>query len=182
MSNSRFTIINLAIALVLVASPFLIHVTSSQGVYDPWCDQDSDGDIDIFDIVPAAAAFATTGDPTRSVTVMNWPVTNQHTVWYNHDSSATSGWYNASGFGHLHLIWYVSDLVDPESVTVDVRVRIINPAGGFSHWSAESQPVTTVNHGGALSFPVPSETFRFEVNFAPETTARVYLAFYLTYA
>ena len=170
-----------ASACVLLALTLLVRISSS-AAYDPWVDLDESGDINIFDVVTLAGSYQTTGDPTKNVNVLNWPVTNQQTVWYNRDSSATSGWYNASGFGHLHLIWYVADLDGPESVTVDVLVRIINPAGGWSYWSGSSQAVTAANNGGALSFPVPSETFRFEVSFAAGTTARVYLAFYLTYA
>jgi hypothetical protein len=170
-----------AFACVLLGSLLLVQASSS-ATYDPWVDLDESGDVDIFDVVTLAGSYQTTGDPTKNVNVMNWPVTNQQTVWYNRDSSATSGWYNASGFGHMHLIWYVSSLDGAESVTVDVVVRIINPAGGFSYWPGSSQAVTAANYGGALSFPVPSETFRFVVTFAAGTTARVYLAFYLTYA
>ena len=170
-----------AAACVLLALTLLVRVSSS-ATYDPWCDLDDNGSINIFDVVTLAGSYQTTGDPTKTVYVQNWPVANQQTVWYNRDSSATSGWYNASGFGHMHLIWFVADLDGPESVTVDVAVRIINPAGGFSYWPASPQVVTAANYKGALSFPVPSETFRFEVTFAAGTTARVYLAFYLTYA
>lgn len=63
----------LLLAIMFLISFSLVGITASQGVYDPWCDQDSDGDIDIFDIVPAAAAYGTTGDPTKNVSVINWP-------------------------------------------------------------------------------------------------------------
>jgi len=66
-------LIPLLLAIMFLISMSLVGITSSQGVYDPWCDQDSDGDIDIFDIVPAAAAYGTTGDPAKNVTVTNWP-------------------------------------------------------------------------------------------------------------
>lgn len=59
------------LVIVTATSAFFIGVTATE--YNPWCDQDSDGDIDIFDIVPAATAYGTTGDPTKNVTVTNWP-------------------------------------------------------------------------------------------------------------
>jgi hypothetical protein len=64
----------LLLAIMFSLSLSLVGLTSSQGVYDPWCDQDSDGDIDIFDIVPAASAYGTTGDSTKNVSVTNWPI------------------------------------------------------------------------------------------------------------
>ena len=63
----------LTLVIISLISMSLVGISSSQGVYDPWCDQDSDGDIDIFDIVPAAAAYGTTGAPTKNVSVINWP-------------------------------------------------------------------------------------------------------------
>jgi len=68
------TLVNIILSVVLLTSMFYVGITSSQGVYDPWCDQDSDGDIDIYDIVPAASAYGTTGDSTKNVNVTNWPV------------------------------------------------------------------------------------------------------------
>ena len=47
---------------LLLASSLLVGLTSSVGVYDPWCDFDDDGDIDIFDIVRIADAYGTSGD------------------------------------------------------------------------------------------------------------------------
>ena len=57
MKASRLTLVNLAIALLLLGSPLVVQVTSSQGVYDPWSDLDADGDIDIYDIVAAAGNY-----------------------------------------------------------------------------------------------------------------------------
>ena len=47
----------------LLMSVLLVGVTSSVGVYDPWCDLDDDGDIDIFDVVRLAGAYNTAGEP-----------------------------------------------------------------------------------------------------------------------
>jgi hypothetical protein len=51
------------VVTVLLASSWLVGVTVSESVYDPWCDLDEDGDIDIFDIVRMAGIYGTTGDP-----------------------------------------------------------------------------------------------------------------------
>ncbi|MCW3980044.1 MAG: hypothetical protein NWF11_01045, partial [Candidatus Bathyarchaeota archaeon] len=49
--------------MVLLGSLLLVAVTGSESVYDPWCDLDDDGDIDIFDIVRMAGIYGTAGDP-----------------------------------------------------------------------------------------------------------------------
>lgn len=41
--------------------------------YDPWVDLNGDGTIDIYDITWAAELYDTSGNPTRSVNVTNWP-------------------------------------------------------------------------------------------------------------
>lgn len=179
----------LAFATIILVSLFFVNATTSTttldlGVYDPWCDQDSDGDIDIYDIVTAAVAFDTTGDPTKTVYVQNWPVTNQQTVFYGQSSSAGSEFYNASGFGHLHLLWFVSALSDTEYVTLKIRARIYPESGiGLPILiNIQSLDITPSNDVGAISFPVPCETFSFYISFPAGTDASVYLAYYLTYA
>jgi hypothetical protein len=59
----------------LTATIFLIIPIRSQtvGQYDPWLDINGDGKIDGKDIAMVARAFGTGGDPTRNVTVTNWP-------------------------------------------------------------------------------------------------------------
>lgn len=74
MKITPTTLINTVLAGVLLSSILFIGLTGSAGVYDPYADYDADGDIDIFDVVPMAEAYGTTGDPTRNVTVINLPV------------------------------------------------------------------------------------------------------------
>ena len=50
------TLVNLAIAAMLLLLPFLVGLTAS-APYDPWADSDSDEDTDIFDIVIAAGNY-----------------------------------------------------------------------------------------------------------------------------
>jgi hypothetical protein len=74
--------VNLVIAAALLITPFFVGFTSS-APYDPWADLDSDGDIDIFDVVKMVDSYGTTGDPAKNVTIagriskMALTVTNQ---------------------------------------------------------------------------------------------------------
>lgn len=52
--------------------------------YDPWADINDDGIVDYMDISSTCRLFGTTGDPTKNVTVTNWPIaTNYLTVTLN---------------------------------------------------------------------------------------------------
>lgn len=57
---------------VLLASSLLVGLTSSASVYDPWCDLDEDGDIDIFDIVRMAGIYGTTGEPFEAMAALEY--------------------------------------------------------------------------------------------------------------
>ncbi len=170
----------------LTATLFTIFPTRSNpgiGEYDAWNDLNDDGKIDIFDAINFAGTFETTGDPTKDVYVTNWPVTNQTTVFYNANHSSASGYYNASGFGHIHITWAVWDLSDPESVTFEFYGMILTPSGSPGQLVVvETWRATENDNWGGVTFPVPSEQFHFYAGFAVGTTARVQLAFYLTYA
>jgi hypothetical protein len=181
MKTSRFTLVSLAIALLLLASPVLVQVTTSQGMYDPWCDQDSDGDVDIYDIVPAAAAYGTTGDPTKNVNVTNWPVSDQVTVFYAIDHSAGALYSGLSGFSQMHLSWRVTDLADTESVTIQVSGYIYNQEHTVGSPYLDREIIATPSKSeGSTTFPLPSpDGVYFSVSFASGTTGYVTLAFYL---
>jgi hypothetical protein len=168
----------------LTATLFIVLPTkSSQGSneYDSWADINDDGKINMYDIGYTAQRYGAAGDPTKNVNVVNWPVANQQTVFSFQNESAMSKWYNASGFGHMHLVWYAWNLVDPESITLRIWARI-ETDGGYTPFVASSLVVTNANSEGVLSFPVPSELFRFDLFFAFGTEASARLAFYLTYA
>jgi hypothetical protein len=58
----------------LCALMFSVIPIKSAGLpYDPWTDINEDGTINMKDIGNVAAQFGTTGDPTKNVTVTNWP-------------------------------------------------------------------------------------------------------------
>ena len=167
---------------ILLALTLLVHLSSS-ATYNPWVDLDESGDVDIFDVVTLAGSYQTTGDPTKNVHVVNWPVARQQVVWYGQTSDDYSDWYNASGFGHMHLVWRVRNgLSAGEVVTVETRVHLDGPAGGWTEFPAVATNITAANDRGTLSIPVPAEIFQFHLDIATGTTATVDLAFYLTYA
>jgi hypothetical protein len=168
----------------LTTTLFIVLPTRSSpsaGEYDSWADINDDGKINMYDIGYTAQRYGASGDPTKNVNVVNWPVANQQTVFSFQNESAMSKWYNASGFGHMHLTWYAWDLVDPESITLRIWARI-ETGDGYTPFVASSLVVTNTNSEGVLSFPVPSELFRFDLYFAFGTEAHARLAFYLTYA
>jgi hypothetical protein len=92
MKFSAMTLANLAVAALLLFTPFLVGLTSS-APYDPWNDLDEDGKISIFDVVKIATTYGTTGDPAKNVTVTNWPSSHydaqpqyRNLSWSNYDS------------------------------------------------------------------------------------------------
>jgi hypothetical protein len=180
-------IITVLATFCLTATLFIVLPTRSipsAGEYDPWADIDENGKINMYDIGYTAQRFGTSGDTTKNVTVTNWPVTNQQTVFYAQNTTyGWTGFYNASGYGHMHLVWEVSGLSESENVAITFAVRIINPQGGYVAFTLPLlDTITPLNSRGTLSVPVLSETFRFGLLVPAGTVASVYFAFYLTYA
>jgi hypothetical protein len=106
------------LAMPLLASLLLVGVTSSTGVYNPWCDQDSDGDIDIYDIVQAAMAYGTTGDPGKNITVTNWPTnTLAFTVstTLGGYESLDSPWIPVNGYSRISICLFNGAPFEPSN-------------------------------------------------------------------
>ena len=187
--NKRDLIVVALTTFCLTATLFLILPSRSAEPYNPWADVsgpimgEPDGTINMRDINYEILRFSTSGDTTKNVTVTNWPITTQKTVFYQQTISTSSALYNASGFGHIHLLWDVSGLVDPENLTIRVYSNIYDPEGG-GYYTTYLSPmvVTPSNIEGSTSFPVPGEMFGFQMSLAIGTTASVNLAYYLTYA
>ena len=186
--NRKDLIVAVLATFCLTATLFVI-LPSRSADYDPWADVSGpiqgteDGVINMRDISYEIQHFNAAGDTTKNVTVVNWPVTTQKTVFYQQTISTSSALHNASGFGHIHLLWDVSGLVDPENVTIRVYSHIYDPEGG-GYYTTYLSPmvVTPSNIEGSTSFPVPGEMFGFQMSLAIGTTASVNLAYYLTYA
>lgn len=70
--------------LIIVLIGFFLSVTlypsitASVGEYDPWNDTNDDGVIDISDLYAEALIYGSSGDPTKYVTVTNFPKANNH--------------------------------------------------------------------------------------------------------
>jgi len=187
MKISSLKFANILIAAVLLVSPFVVGLTASQ--YDPWADINDDGKIDIKDIAYTAKLFGTLGDPTKNVTVTNWPVDSANTVWYweplNPGDGLLSDFYNTLGFGHLHILVYGVYLAGSEEITVLVQGVIQHPTvpSGKTLVDVYSIILTESPRNIAeISIPVPSAEFRFGVQAGLSTTGSISLGFYLTWA
>jgi hypothetical protein len=54
---------------------FTVIPVGSYGTYDPWIDFNDDGKIDAKDVAQVASNYGSKGDPTKNVSVTNWPQT-----------------------------------------------------------------------------------------------------------
>jgi len=87
-------IASLLLICVVMGSVFLVGRTASYGVYDPWCDYDDDGDIDLYDAVEMAGNYGTSGDPTKNVYVTNMePAISEYETYRLGLFNITSGRY-----------------------------------------------------------------------------------------
>ncbi len=183
MRNHFLTFINILVAAALLFSPLIIGLTASQ--YDPWADINEDGKIDIKDIAYTAKLYGTLGDPTKNVTVTNWPttVTPETTVWYSNSSlPLTSANYSGSGFSYLHI--FLGVLYPGPGASIEFRVRGIfqdTDSPSTRAFTAYSVVMTEDPRRDVLSvtIPVPSETFYFYVH-TLSGGGTIFLSFYLT--
>ena len=83
----RKHILVLALAFCLTVTLFTVTSTG----YDPWVDQDEDGDVDAADLNVLAGDYGSTGNPTKNVSVTNWPASSQSSVLRLRGTKATSG-------------------------------------------------------------------------------------------
>jgi hypothetical protein len=72
MKTRPFTLLNIALTAILLTSLLLVGAipSSSMDEYDPWCDYDDDGDIDIYDIVNIANRYGTAGTPLNKTALL----------------------------------------------------------------------------------------------------------------
>jgi hypothetical protein len=179
--------ITITLLVLVLSSLFYVGITSSASVYDPYADYDADGDVDIFDVVPVASVYGTSGDPARNVTVTNWPlvVTPETTVWFGNSSfPLTSQNYSGAGYSNLHLFLHV--LYAGPGSAIELRVKgmfhdtdspLTRSATAYSVIMTEDPRREVLS----VTIPVPSATFYFEAHLL-SGGGTVFLSFYLTNA
>jgi hypothetical protein len=88
-------IASLLLISIILGTVYIVELTVSYGVYDPWCDYDDDGDIDIYDATKIAGNYGTTGDPTKDVTVTNLePAISEYVTYSLGSFNITSGMFH----------------------------------------------------------------------------------------
>ena len=175
-----------AFACVLLGSLLLVGASSS-ATYDPWVDLDESGDVDIFDVVTLAGSYQTTGDPTKNVNVLNWPVSDDVSVWWSEplvpSAKITSSGRHADGFGQLHVLVRAEGLGAGESVTFVINGWLRNPEGTvYVYTEAMSTQLISTTSVRDFTIPVPSGRFNFEATAGETTSCWMYLSFYLTWS
>jgi len=171
------------VATTLLISPFVVGLTASR--YDPWADINEDGKVDIKDVAYTAKLFGTLGDRTKNVTVANWPSSIDVTVWYNDyiDGPILSESYEASGFGHLHVLTYATGLVDPGTVTLKIVGTLWNADHTGSTGIVAYETVFRADSNfRAITIPVLSAAFYYFATTGGAGDGVIYLSFYLTWA
>lgn len=190
MIKKRYVVIALGAVSVLLGSLLYNNIILAQpgGEYDPWLDFDEGGTVDVNDLSSLGQAYGSSGDPTKDVNVVNWPIQQEVHVWWMENITGLavldSGNYNASGFGRLHVLVRIIDLELTETANfaiygllyrADHLAYIGHPAYVYQFNSSTSQMKD-------ITLDVPSEIFRFTI-FAPSGTKCIaYLSFYLTWS
>jgi hypothetical protein len=187
MKFSRFKIAYTALNIALFISVLFIGLTSSQPSYDPWLDVTDDGYGGIDDIVNTAQHFGASGDPVKLCNITNWPVSTDVGVWYTQflttSMTIPSDIYEASGFGHLHVLAMGLSLTSGETLRVTIYGRLANPGHTtYSNIPIYTFTLTLASYLKYVTIPVPSENFYFTASTDGMTDGYVYLSFYLTWA
>jgi hypothetical protein len=181
----RDLIIAILATFCLTATLFLIMptrgtetTTSTPNSYDPWADFYGKGKIDMLDIGYVASLFGTKGDPTRNVTVTNWPTGQYVNAWWNQWTGGGgmiyTSWYNASGYGHLHVLAVATSLVEPQQCSVTFWSELYNQTrtGGYGI-GFDTFVLTQTSPSIAVSIDVPSEVFYFSAQTISPTNCHI---------
>jgi len=180
-----------------------MNISSTQTAtlpYDPWADINDDGKIDIKDIAYTAAQFGTFGDPTKNVTVINWPVDEEGNLKVSIIHRSTTfillkNYYlgigeshevniTVEGFRNVHLYCTAVnyDSQAPPSFTIKFGVNVT------AYIYSTIIPVDTFSMPGGVSSGhliksytvMGSSLFVFVKNPSTRSTARIYVYAYLT--
>jgi hypothetical protein len=182
----RDLIIAVLATFCLTATLFLILPVRSTGTYDPWADFNGKGKINMLDVGYVASLFGTKGDPTRNVTVTNWPTSSDTSVWWSQTISTglISPLYSAAGFGYLHILIQSFSLG-----SAVIRVGVYGQLYNATHTIGESTltyqvDLTSTSSYAAITISVPSQYFFFYTYIfsGSAPTANIYLSFYLTWS
>jgi len=187
MNRRKSLVIAVLFTFCLTVSVFSVIPVSSSGTYDPWLDSNDDGKIDLKDYFAVGKAYGTSGDPTKNVTVANWPKSEDVLIWYQ-DELADGAYqysphYYSNGYSTIHMRMYVGGLAVGEAVTFWVIAPLWN-ANRTSYYPipAYTHIFNSTDVRSALTIDVPSDEFYFGFDAAAGTSCIVSLAFYLTWA
>lgn len=190
MIKKRYVVIALGAVSVLLGSLLYNNIILAQpgGEYDPWLDFDEGGTVDVNDLSSLGQAYGSSGDPTKDVNVVNWPVHQEVHVWYMENLTGLdvldSGNFNASGFSRLHVLVRIKDLELTETATfaiLGLLWRADHMAyGGYPAYSYQFNSSTMESQ--AITLDVPSEIFRFTIYAPSGTKCIAFLSFYLTWS
>ena len=116
MKISRSNLFNLSLAIIVIASVFLVNISSS-GIwpYEPWWDVNADGVIDIQDVARVSGAFGTFGDSTKNVTVaghankLAYSISDQYIV---EDGSFSTPWISVDGYSKVSISLYSGSAIN----------------------------------------------------------------------
>jgi hypothetical protein len=192
MVTKKDLIIAVLCTFCLASTLFMMAKTTSSpdiGTYDPWVDLNDDGYIDVFDAVTLAGVAGTSGDPTKNVNVTNWPTSHDVLVWWGENLVGLTGiasheFYNANGFGQLHVLVNEQGLTGAQQVTVNFRVKLLNGTKmAFYPIIFYTFVLTVSKSDAAVTVSVPSEIFYFQaVSNDASINCHMYMSFYLTWS
>lgn len=201
MTNNKDLIIAVLATFCLTATLLLAVPIRSQTqppMYDPWIDNNHDGQINILDAIRLANDFGTSGDPTANVSVTNWPqrwqtssiVDNLTFVW--NISSVPSYFYipwqflatiPTNGFSRMRIYAEITEFTDLGSYSNSISISLYwnstfdyGPAVGTNDWNmwnpSGGTSVNTTTGPTVIAFPQIQQTM---------TVLEPYVSFYITY-
>lgn len=94
MRISGLTLFNIGLAIVLLASSLWVSTTADYGMsavspYDPWCDINDDGKINIMDIANIARRFGALGEPFTAKAALEYTTADGLTSLTRLDNTST---------------------------------------------------------------------------------------------
>ena len=170
-------IIAISLTFCLTATLLMMVSTessSSVSEYDPWIDLNEDGTIDILDITNVAIAFRTSGDPTRTVNVVN-----SHYQWTDRRIiEPQDHWlitHETAGYKQVFIGLWSQDVTADVSVEFEVRtseeyyVPTFRDQFELTQWSWIEK-----------AYEVKGTLFALVIENPSQTATEVYVGIYVT--